>query len=79
MIRQQSSIDKKLNLGELRAQFERIYPTAENIHMNTIADVMFRTNFKEVEKRFGIYYDFYQLKHINNACKSILRKSKQNN
>lgn len=66
------SIDKKLNLGELRAKFERIYPTAKNIHMNTIAEVMFRTDFKEVKERLGIYYDFYQLKHIRNACKFIL-------
>ena len=69
-----SCIDRKLNMGELRKEFERIYPTVEMIHMNVIAEVMLRTNFKKVRATTGIYYDFYQLKHIENGCNAILNK-----
>lgn len=67
-----ASIDRKLSMGELRKEFNRIYPTVKHLHMNIIAAVMFNTDFKMVQNTMGIYYDFYAIKHITNSCKSIL-------
>ena len=67
-----ASIDRKLNLKELRKEFDRIYPTAKNLHMNVIASVMLNTDFNEVNQRFSIHYDFYRISHIRNSCISIL-------
>lgn len=66
--------DRCLTLGELRKEFGLIYPTAKQLHMNVIAAVLRGTDFKDVEARYGIHYDFYRLRHIINTCNLILNK-----
>ena len=68
------SKDEKISMGELRKEFEKIYPTAKDLHMNIIAEMMFRTDFKLVSERLGLHYDWYRKRHIVNAAKHILDK-----
>jgi len=71
-----SCIDMSISMGELRNEFEKIYPFVRGLHMNIIAEVMFRTDFKKVNAS-GMYYDFYAVKHIMNRCKIILNKANE--
>lgn len=73
----ESCIDMKISMGDLRKEFEKIYPTAHSLHMNVIAEVMVKTDFFQVNKTYP-GYDFYRVKHIKNRCKAILDKAKEN-
>ena len=66
--------DKALTMPELRKVCTKIYPTAKNLHMDTIAELLLSTDFKQVNRVAGNNFDYYAVKHITNGCKLIRNK-----
>lgn len=58
-----------MRLHKLRSICEAIYPTIKNAHMDTIMNVLWHTDFKQVEEQLDIHFDYRYLAKIKEACK----------